>query len=549
MQRVCFVGLVIALVLVFVASPGRAADSNGAPVCTIAGDQTRPVMVSDGSGGAIIAWHDARSGTGNGVVYAQRISAGGVPQWAAGGIPLSTTGDVNDPVIVADGAGGAFVAFGGAGTHPRAQHVDASGTLGWGTDGVALSTSTTARELSIAPDLGGAGGAIVAWREDNGAGGTSDVDAQKVNAGGATLWSAGGLPVANSNTFNETLPAVLSDGAGGAFVTFVTSAGGVRILRINPVGTPQWSQVPLVSNANNNVPVIVSDGSGGAIVAWAGGGGLGTATQRVSATGTRMWSPQSSGVPLSTNGTLPNLIGDGGGGAVIVWQDFRSGTNLDLYAQYVNSAGVALWMNHGTPVCMATQDQRSPAIVPDGSGGSIITWYDERIGSQWDIYAQRLDGNGSPLWAVNGVPVCTLPSTQDYPAIASDGAGGAFVTWEDQRAGNWDVYASRLGGSGVLLQVPENPGVGASLRAWPDPFVGRVQLGFALPVAAEVRMDVLDVAGRTVRSVDAGRLEAGSHVLAWDGRTDEGRRAGGGIYFLRVHGPGVALARTVVRLR
>ncbi len=207
-------------------------------------------------------------------------------------------------------------------------------------------------------------------------------------------------------------------------------------------------------------------------------------------------------------------------------------------------------MNHGAPVCLATQDQRSPVIVPDGSGGSIITWYDSRnAGSAPDVYAQRLDGNGAPLWTLDGISVCMLPNSQDFPAIASDGAGGALVTWEDRRVGNWDIYASRLAGSGVVLGVPASGGVDASMRAWPAPFEDRVELGFTLPWAADVRLEVLDLAGRTVRTVDAGRLAAGQQRLEWDGRTDDGHRAAGGIYLVRVHGPGVALARTVVRLR
>ena len=48
----------------------------------------------------------------------------------------------------------------------------------------------------------------------------------------------------------------------------------------------------------------------------------------------------------------------------------------------------------------------------DGAGGAIIVWADERWGTaDVDIYAQRIDGSGSPLWAANGAPVCTASST------------------------------------------------------------------------------------------------------------------------------------------
>ena len=42
------------------------------PISTASGDQDQPSIVSDGAGGAIITWHDRRSGT-NWDIYAQRV--------------------------------------------------------------------------------------------------------------------------------------------------------------------------------------------------------------------------------------------------------------------------------------------------------------------------------------------------------------------------------------------------------------------------------------------------------------------------------------------
>src|SRR5262249_46008048 len=113
-----------ALLVALLAGNAHAADPNGVPLCTAASDQTLPVTVSDGVGGIIVAWHDGRpTAAAGGVCYAQRLSAAGVPQWTADGVALSTTGDPVTPVIAADGAGGAFVAYGGTTAQPRVQHV------------------------------------------------------------------------------------------------------------------------------------------------------------------------------------------------------------------------------------------------------------------------------------------------------------------------------------------------------------------------------------------------------------------------------------------
>jgi hypothetical protein len=104
----------------------------------------------------------------------------------------------------------------------------------------------------------------------------------------------------------------------------------------------------------------------------------------------------------------------------------------------------AAWRPNGNPVCTATGDQRSPCMIPDGLGGTIIVWSDNRNGD-WDLYAQRIDAFGAMHWAVDGVPVCTASKGQGGQVIASDGAGGAIIAWRDLRSDSLgDVYAQRI---------------------------------------------------------------------------------------------------------
>ncbi|WDT80849.1 MAG: hypothetical protein MPW14_03440 [Candidatus Manganitrophus sp.] len=86
------------------------------------------------------------------------------------------------------------------------------------------------------------------------------------------------------------------------------------------------------------------------------------------------------------------------GGAIVTWTDRRSGTN-DLYAQRVNSGGTVQWTANGVAVSTAAGDQSSgtatspPQILPNGFGGAIIAWQDHRSGN-WDIYAQGISAGG-----------------------------------------------------------------------------------------------------------------------------------------------------------
>ena len=419
--------LIVALAAASIAPGSAIGDANGVAVCTASGDQLTPSVAPDGAGGAIVAWHDLRpTVAAGGVCFAQRVNAAGVAQWALNGVPLSTTGDFSDPTapaIASDGAGGAFLAYGGSSAPPRAQRVNAAGSPQWGADGVALTTTAATRDLAIVRDIGGAGGAIAVWRQDSGLSGTPDIYAQKVDAAGTLQWGPTGVGVATTSMNSETLPALISDGAGGAIVTWFNGTNGCRVQRLNSAGTTIWSTTPLSSVSNNRRPAIVTDGAGGAVVGWAAGN-TGIYVQRVNSLGDKLWPPNNTGVMLCSAGNQCAMIPDGAGGATVTWQDFRTGTNYNIFAQRVNGAGAPQWLMNGVPVCAVQDDQLAPVIVPDAGTGAVITWYDHRTPFTGDdIYAQHIDAAGLSQWTPDGSPLCTAADTSRIPRSRSTGRG------------------------------------------------------------------------------------------------------------------------------
>jgi hypothetical protein len=115
------------------------------------------------------------------------------------------------------------------------------------------------------------------------------------------------------------------------------------------------------------------------------------------------------------------------------------------------------WTANGVPVRVITTDgdSWSPVITTDDSSRAIITWQDERLGNK-NIYAQKLDGDdGSPMWVLNGVPVRVLAGSDALlPVIATDGQGGAVIAWQDERSGDRDIYAQRIDTDGAPLWTP-----------------------------------------------------------------------------------------------
>ena len=338
-----------------------------------------------------------------------------------------------------------------------AQRMGGTGTPQWTLDGITV-CGATGDQYNPFMVSDGAGGVIIVWQDNRS--GTADVYAQRVNAAGAPQWAANGVALcaAANNQYN---PAITSDGSGGAIVTWAdyrTGVGDIYAQRINGAGAVQWlaNGVALCTNVSEqSAAVITTDGSAGAIVAW---NDLRTGTtkifgQRVNSAGANQWNVDGNQL-LTTAGiqTATALLADGAGGAIVVFQDQRSGT-YDIYARRWNSTGGALWPQwpNGAPICVSASDQYSPEITTDGSGGAIITWYDNR-NANFDVYAQRITNGGAMQWTLDGNVIASVANAQQEVSITSDGIGGALISWQDSRVspGVFDAYAQHINGAGLV---------------------------------------------------------------------------------------------------
>ena len=429
------------------------------PLCTATGDQSGAVSIPDGAGGAIVAWWDLRNGESNADIYAQRISAAGVAQWATDGVPVCTAASSQVyPKLVADGAGGAIVTWQDyrSGTVDiYAQRISADGAVQWPSSGVAVCT-VAGGEYDVVGVSDGAGGAIIAWWDFRNGGG--DAFVQRISAAGAVQWTAGGVLLAA----NGRAPAIVTDGAGGAIVAWQDYRSGfysdVYAQRISAGGLAQWATNGVAisaADANQGPPSVVADGAGGAVVAWADSRTSAywdIYAQKVSSSGVVQWTVD--GVALCTASGqqyYPVMAADGAGGGIVAWEDARNGSSLDIYAQRISTNGVVQWTTDGVEICTFEGAQASAAIAADGAGGAAIAWVDGRAGTADDIYIQKISAGGAIQWPVNGGAVCTAANYQGVPDIVANGTGDVIVTWIDLRNGNVDIYAHGFDSQGSSL--------------------------------------------------------------------------------------------------
>ena len=75
-----------------------------------------------------------------------------------------------------------------------------------------------------------------------------------------------------------------------------------------------------------------------------------------------------------------------------------------------------------------------------------------------------------------------------------------------------------------------------------------MHISFTIHETGLATIRVFDIAGRAVRGLFGGRIEAGSHLLTWDGRDQHGKTCASGIYFVSLTAAGKQTVRKVVYL-
>ena len=550
----------------------------GVPTCVNPANQYLPAAASDNAGGVIIAWADHRvttpTGTARWMIYAQRLNNLGIPQWAADGVQVApdsavadTAFDQQNPVIVADGSGGAFIAWVDGRDHPYTdiylQHINSSGAPTWLPLGGGLGVCKAPNvQQNPALVLDGSGGVIVAWQDCRN-GTNFDIYAQRVDGSGAPQWTTNGVPLCLAPD-GQTGPQMISDGNHGAYVVWtdnrnapdldlfcqdVTGSGQVKWMTN---GLQAFGVVGYAYTGPQQNPAIVSDGAGGLILVCEdgrNGANFDIWAQRIDPSGARLW-PDTLGadgyavITANNNQTAPSACGDGAGGVIVSWMDFRRGNNLDpdLYIQRLNAAGAPQWgaVTVGDTVCIQGGSQQYPNVVPDGAGGAVVTWDDGRLGTS--MYAQRFNAAGAAQWVAEGVATCGMTYGPIAHSTISDGAGGAIFAWQDGRTNtNTDIYAGHVSGGGTVTGAA---GVDDATRGGglvlegprPNPAPAGMSVRFTLPTEHAATLDLVDVSGRLLERHDVGRLGAGAH----DVELGRGATLHAGLYFVRLRQDGVS---------
>jgi len=420
--------------------------------------QESSTAVSDGAGGIITFWTEQVGAQLD--IHAQRASASGTiaPGWPAAGLVVcSAAGNKRGPKAVSDGSGGAIVVWQDSRTGIDdifAQHIKGDGTIapGWPANGLDLSNVAEADdEFQQCITTDGAGGALVAWTLDFGLG-DWDIYGAHVTGAGVIAWSK---PLYAPIDIQQA-PAIVSDGTGGMIVGFESHFTGdydPQAMRVTSAGGIAWGPVSLITEAGDQTGIrVTGDGAGGAYFAWndvASSPILVTIAHRTFTGGTPGggWF---SGFRAVTGGATaqqnaPLLAADGTGGCFFAWTDARYGGSA-TFMQHVTPDGFNApgWPDAG----IEASESESADLVPDGSGGTLLAGLGATQG-----FGMRMTSAGAPElgWPFAGVVFATSGAANETPTIVPDGSGGGVVSFEMIRSlASPHVYAQSIDGFGAL---------------------------------------------------------------------------------------------------
>jgi|GEM_PF-4731315 len=96
-----------------------------------------------------------------------------------------------------------------------------------------------------------------------------------------------------------------------------------------------------------------------------------------------------------------------------------------------SSSPALSWVSDGSPVCTNAAYQYQVRSCTDGQGGVFVAFYDNRAGAA--IYVQHLTLNGTvyPGWPADGKQVSIVNVAAEEPAIVEDGNDGFYVAWKE----------------------------------------------------------------------------------------------------------------------
>ncbi|HSM93065.1 MAG TPA: hypothetical protein VLT47_09260, partial [Anaeromyxobacteraceae bacterium] len=494
-------------------------DAVAIPISTAVRAQEYPSVAWDGTN-YLVAWQDYRGG-GSYDVYGARVRAANGAVLDAGGFVISDAQyEQKYPAVAWDGtdylvvwqdlrSGTSWDIYGA-----RVRGAD-RGVLDVG--GIVVSGAGDHQQCpAVAWD---GTDFLVAWQDYRSAL-DFDVYGSRVGADGAVR-DTDGIPISTSRSAQSS-PAVASDGANVLVVWEDDRNGeGLDIFGARVRGSDASVLDPgiAISDSSNpqHAPAIAWDGSQ-YLVAWAD---LRSVTSddiyacRVGQDGSVL---DPAGIAVSTAAQSQSRPSVAWGGAhfLVAWEDYRSGTSLDVYAARVDGADGAVLEPVGIAVSAAVGDQSYASVAWDGANYLVVWEENQFVATRPDVYGARVRGSDGVVLDAAGMSISAAAARETRPAVAWDGTHH-LVVWQDSRGADENIYGARVRGSdGVVVDLSGIP-ISTAYRSQLNPAIAWDGTDYLVVWQDRRNGNVNDdVYGVRVRGADAAVLDPAFPISTFD---------------------------------
>ncbi|MFC1477498.1 FlgD immunoglobulin-like domain containing protein [candidate division KSB1 bacterium] len=175
-------------------------------------------------------------------------------------------------------------------------------------------------------------------------------------------------------------------------------------------------------------------------------------------------------------------------------------------------------------------------------GGYMGTGMDNYIGPNWTLLNQqflfvKLDASMDTVWTRIVGLLESNKGDEGFDIVETPDGGFLAVGFTAYGEGFTDMYLVKIDASGSTA-IESRPGRVLKdftlEQNYPNPFNPETRIGFTLPKAENVTLDVYNILGQKVKTLVSQMLPAGAHTVSWNGTSDVGQKLATGMYFYKM---------------
>ena len=157
---------------------------------------------------------------------------------------------------------------------------------------------------------------------------------------------------------------------------------------------------------------------------------------------------QDNGIPIRSAENL-RWFGDtvelADGSVVVLWRDTRD-EDFQIFAQRIDVNGNPLWEAGGINISNSQSQVYSFVATASSDGNLLVAWFQsENDYNEGYLTVQKIDSDGEPCWTTAGASI-EIADFENKMLVNSDDSGGVYLLWSEY----YDLKGIRFDSDGLL---------------------------------------------------------------------------------------------------